>query len=113
MAQLCINTGALTVVTVKVTERAKAIEYAIRDVIVHAGPITKMGKKIFYLNIGDPVAFDFPTPQHIRQALIEAVQSGENCYAPSEGVPELRQTVAEKEKRVNSGSIPEENVMNT
>jgi alanine-synthesizing transaminase len=113
MAQLCINTGALTVVTVKVAARAKAIEYAIRDVIVNAGPITKMGKKIFYLNIGDPVAFDFPTPPHIRQALIEAVQSGENYYSPSEGIPELRQAVAEKEKRVNNVSIPAENVLIT
>jgi alanine-synthesizing transaminase len=100
-------------VTVKVTARAKAIEYAIRDVIVHAGPITKMGKKIFYLNIGDPVAFDFPTPPHIRQAMIEAIQTGENCYAPSEGVPELRQAIAEKEKRVNDLSIPAENVLIT
>jgi alanine-synthesizing transaminase len=98
------------VVNVKVTARAKAIEYAIRDVIVNAGPITKMGKKLFYLNIGDPVAFDFPTPQHIKQALIEAVQSGENNYAPSEGVPELRQAIAEKEKRVNDVSIPAENI---
>jgi alanine-synthesizing transaminase len=113
MAQLCINTGALTVVTVKVTARAKAIEYAIRDVIVNAGPITKMGKKIFYLNIGDPVAFDFPTPPHVRQALIEAVQSGENYYSPSEGIPELRQAIAEKEKRVNDVSIPAENVLIT
>ena len=100
-------------VTVKVAARAKAIEYAIRDVIVNAGPITKMGKKIFYLNIGDPVAFDFPTPPHIRQALIEAVQSGENYYSPSEGIPELRQAIAEKEKRVNDVSIPAENVLIT
>jgi alanine-synthesizing transaminase len=101
------------VVTVKVAARAKAIEYAIRDVIVHAGPITKMGKKIYYLNIGDPVAFDFPTPPHIKQAMIEAVQSGENCYSASEGVPELRQAIAEKEKRVNNVSIPPENVLVT
>jgi alanine-synthesizing transaminase len=87
-------------VNVKVAARAKAIEYAIRDVIVNAGPITKSGKKIFYLNIGDPVAFDFPTPPHIRQAMVEAVQSGENCYSDSEGVPELRQAIAEKEKRI-------------
>ena len=99
--------------TVKVTARAKAIEYAIRDVIVNAGPITKTGKKIFYLNIGDPVAFDFPTPPHIRQAMIEAIQSGENCYAPSEGVPELRQAIAEKEKRVNNVSISADNVLIT
>jgi len=100
-------------VNVKVTARAKTIEYAIRDVIVNAGPITKMGKKIFYLNIGDPVAFDFPTPPHIRQALIEAVQSGENNYSPSEGIPELRQAVTEKEKRVNGVNVPAENVLIT
>jgi alanine-synthesizing transaminase len=101
------------VVNVKVSARAKAIEYAIRDVIVNAGPITKMGKKIIYLNIGDPVAFDFPTPQHIKQALIDAVQSGENNYAPSEGVPELRQAIAEKEKRVNGVNVAAENVLVT
>ncbi len=100
-------------VKVKVAERAKAIEYAIRDVIVNAGPITKTGKKIFYLNIGDPVAFDFPTPEHIKQALVDAVQSGENFYSPSEGVPELRQAIAEKEKRVNDVDVPLENVLIT
>ncbi len=100
-------------VKVKVTARAKAVEYAIRDVVVNAGLLATMGKKIFYLNIGDPVAFDFPTPPHIRQALIEAVQSGENYYSPSEGVPELRQAVAEKEKRVNRVSIAAENVLIT
>ena len=98
---------------VKVTAREKAIEYAIRDVIVNAGPITKMGKKIFYLNIGDPVAFDFPTPDHIKQALIEAVQSGENNYSPSEGVLELRKAIAEKEKRVNDVDITAEDVLIT
>jgi alanine-synthesizing transaminase len=101
------------VVNVKVTAREKAIEYAIRDVIVNAGPITKMGKKIFYLNIGDPVAFDFPTPPHIKQALIEAVQSGENNYSPSEGIPELRQAIVEKEKRVNGVNVSADNVLIT
>ncbi len=100
-------------VKVKVAERAKTIEYAIRDVIVNAGRITKTGKKIFYLNIGDPVAFDFPTPKHIKKALIEAVQSGKNFYSPSEGIPELRQAITEKEKRVNDVNVPAEKVLIT
>ncbi len=100
-------------VNVKVSRRAKTIEYAIRDVIANAGQIKKTGKKIFYLNIGDPVAFDFPTPPHIKQEMVEAVQSGENCYSPSEGVLELRQAIAEKEKRVNGVSVPAENVLIT
>ncbi len=100
-------------VKVKVAERANTIEYAIRDVLATASQFIKMGKKIFYLNIGDPVAFDFHTPKHIKEALIEAVQSGKNYYSPSEGIPELRKAIAEKEKRVNDVDIAAENVLVT
>ena len=100
-------------VTIKVTARAKAIEYAIRDVMANVEPLIKRGKKIYCLNIGDPVAFDFPTPPHIRQALIEAIQSGENGYSPSEGIPELRQAIVEKERKVNGVSVQVENVLVT
>jgi tyrosine/nicotianamine family aminotransferase len=91
----------------------KTIEYAIRDIIVHAREAAKTGKKIFYLNIGDPVAFDFHTPPHIRQALCKAVEEGANNYSPSEGLPELRQAIAEKERRVNSVNISAEDVIVT
>lgn len=100
-------------VRIKITERAKSVEYAIRDVVINAGSLATTGKKIFYLNIGDPVAFDFPTPPHIKQALCEAVQSEKNYYAPSEGLPELRQAIAEKEKKVNGVDITAENVLVT
>ena len=90
---------------VTVTERVQNIEYAIRDVIVHAKQVERTGKKIFYLNIGDPVAFDFDTPPHIKQALINAVEGGANAYAPSEGLPELRHAITLKEKRVNGVEV--------
>ena len=35
----------------------------------------KNGKNVIYLNIGDPVQYDFPTPDHIKNALIKAVQN--------------------------------------
>jgi aspartate/methionine/tyrosine aminotransferase len=98
---------------VKVTERVRTIEYAIRDVIVHARQVAKTGKKIFYLNIGDPVAFDFDTPTHIKQALIKAVEEGQNAYSASEGLPELRQAISDKEKRVNGVDVSAENVIVT
>ena len=98
---------------VKVTARVKTIEYAIRDIIVHARELAKTGKKIFYLNIGDPVAFDFSTPPHVRQALSKAVEEGANNYSPSEGLPELRQAVAEKERRINGVNISAEDVIVT
>lgn len=98
---------------VEVTERVRTIEYAIRDVIVHAKQVAKTGKKIYYLNIGDPVAFDFATPPHIRQALIKAVEEGENAYSASEGLQELREAVSHKEKRVNGVEISPDNVIVT
>lgn len=98
---------------VKVTERVREIEYAIRDVIVHARQVAKTGKKIYYLNIGDPVAFDFDTPSHIKQALIGAVQGGANAYSASEGLPELRQAISQKEKNVNGVEVCPDDVIIT
>lgn len=98
---------------VRVTERARTIEYAIRDVIAPAKQVAKTGKKIYYLNIGDPVAFDFDTPQHIKQALIKAVNGGANYYSTSEGIPELREAVSQKEKKVNGVDVSAENVIIT
>jgi tyrosine/nicotianamine family aminotransferase len=98
---------------VKVTERVQTIEYAIRDVIVHAKQVAKAGKKIYYLNVGDPNAFDFDTPPHIKQALMKAVEEGANAYAPSEGLPELREAISDKEKRINSVQVSAEDVIVT
>ena len=97
----------------KVTERVSTIKYAIRDVTEFAKKIEKTGKKITYLNIGDPVKFDFDTPRHIKLALFEAVKAGENWYGPSEGLLELREAICKKEKRVNNIDISPENVIVT
>jgi tyrosine/nicotianamine family aminotransferase len=98
---------------VKVTNRARNIEYAIRDVIVHTQELIKKGKKIYYLNIGDPAAFDFKTPQYVKDALCKAVESDNNYYSPSEGLPELREAIVCKEKKVNAVDITSDNVLIT
>jgi len=97
----------------KATKRVRTIEYAIRDVVAFAKQLEKKGKKIFYLNIGDPVKFDFDTPAHIKEALMKAVQEGSNWYGPSEGLPELREAICEKEKKVNGVEIAPDDVVVT
>ncbi|MDQ6913577.1 MAG: pyridoxal phosphate-dependent aminotransferase, partial [Verrucomicrobiota bacterium] len=42
---------------------------------------------------GEP---DFDTPEHIKQAAIQALESGFTKYTPSAGLPELRQAISEK-----------------
>ena len=81
----------------KVSDRTHGVEYAIRDIAAYARKYKSTGKEIIYLNIGDPVKFDFKTPDHIKKALVDAVMRDENYYTDSEGLPELREAIVEKE----------------
>jgi aspartate/methionine/tyrosine aminotransferase len=98
---------------IKVTDRASNIEYAIRDVIAYTTELVKDGKKIYYLNIGDPAAFDFKTPQNVKDALCKAVQQDDNYYSPSEGRADLREAIVRKEKKVNNVDISADKVLIT
>lgn len=96
----------------KVSDRTQGVEYAIRDIISYASEYEKSGKEIIYLNIGDPLKYDFKTPEHIKLALIEAVKNDENYYTKSEGLPELCKAIVEKESQKGL-SIIEEDVLVT
>lgn len=85
--------------TLKVSKKVVGVEYAIRDIVSAATKLEKQGKKIQYLNIGDPVLYGFQPPDHVKEALIRAIQKGENYYAPSEGLPELRDLISQKEHK--------------
>lgn len=83
-----------------VAPRASNIEYAIRDVVVPALELEKQGHEILKLNIGDPIAYPgLPTPQHMVDAYIQALQEGKNGYSHSYGLPELRSAIARDETR--------------
>ena len=96
----------------KVSDRTAGVEYPIRDIISHARKYEATGKQIIYLNIGDPVKYGFNTPDHIKQALIDAVKNNENYYTESEGLPELRRAIVHKEKQKGL-SIEENDVLIT
>ena len=82
----------------RVSDRISRVEYAIRDVMLHAREYQKTGREIMYLNIGDPVAFDFKTPDHIKRALSDALVNNNDYYTDSEGWMELRKSIVGKEK---------------
>jgi aspartate aminotransferase len=56
------------------------------------------GRQLVALQTGDP---DFATPQPIIDAALHAMEQGLTHYCDSRGLPELRQAVAEKLRRVN------------
>ncbi len=61
------------------------VTYAIRDIIVMADQVKKTGKKMYYLNIGDPNVYDFATPPEIIESIHKAMMDNKNGYASSIG----------------------------
>ncbi|MGF3554693.1 MAG: aminotransferase class I/II-fold pyridoxal phosphate-dependent enzyme [Thermoplasmatota archaeon] len=86
---------------IKASKRSQGVSYAIREIVSPANELEKKGIKVLHLNIGDPNAYDFDTPQHIKDALCRIVNNGHNGYSPSEGFPELRKAIIEREKKRN------------
>jgi len=96
----------------KISKKVAGVEYAIRDIVSAAREIEQQGNKVDYLNIGDPVQFGFQPPDNVKQALVDAINTGNNFYAQSEGLPELLDEIAKKEN-VKGFSISAENVLVT
>ena len=98
--------------TLKVSKKVAGVEYAIRDIVSSATELEKQGKHIDYLNIGDPVQYGFQPPDNVKDALINAIKQGENYYAPSEGILELRKEIAKKEN-IKGLSVGAEDILVT
>ena len=85
--------------------RTNNIHYAIRDIIVLAQGVAKTGMDMHYLNIGDPNVYDFDTPSHLIDSVVEALRNNKNGYAPSSGIPEAIEAVwkdAEERKKIKN-----------
>ena len=70
--------------TIAVTQRARELKQA--------------GKDVIGLGAGEP---DFDTPEHIREAAIEAIRNGFTHYTAVDGIPELKDAIISKFKRDN------------
>ena len=57
------------------------------------------GRNVIGLGAGEP---DFDTPDNIKDAAIKAIRDGKTKYTEVEGIPQLRQAIAEKFKRENN-----------
>lgn len=72
-------------------------------VLARAGALAASGKDIINLGIGQP---DFPTPPHIAEAAIKAIQDGHHGYTPSMGMPILREAVSADIKVRYQADVP-------
>ena len=65
-------------------------------VMQEAQRLRQKGVDVIDLGVGEP---DFPTPQSIKQAGIEAIEGDFTKYTAAAGIQELRQTVADQYNR--------------
>ena len=80
--------------TLAVTNRAKELRAA--------------GKDVIGLGAGEP---DFDTPEHIKQAAIQAIQAGFTKYTAVDGTPELKQAIIRKFERDNGLQFSAEHIL--
>ena len=80
--------------TLAITARAKALRTA--------------GQDIIGLGAGEP---DFDTPEHIKQAAIEAIEAGFTKYTEVDGTPELKAAVIRKLQHDNGLDYTPEQIL--
>jgi len=71
--------------TIAVTQKARELKAA--------------GKDVIGLGAGEP---DFDTPENIKQAAIDAINSGDTKYTAVDGTPDLKKAITNKFKRENN-----------
>ena len=77
-------------------------------VLSRAQKLAAEGHDIINLGIGQP---DFRTPEHIVQAGIQALQDGHHGYTPANGLPQLREAVAQDLHHRHGATVNPDNVI--
>ena len=74
------------------TARMQAIEpFHVMAILARERELQAQGKDIIHMEVGEP---DFPTPAPIIEAGIKALQAGQTKYTAAQGIPELREAIA-------------------
>ena len=76
------------------SERAQNFNYAIRNVVRPAEALERRGRRVIYLNIGDPQSFGFRPPDFVIDAVNRALHDKFTGYSHSSGLPEAREAIA-------------------
>lgn len=78
------------------------------EVLAQANKLAAEGHDIINLGIGQP---DFSTPDNIVQAACKALQDGHHGYTPANGIPALREAVAEDILKYRGETVDPEQVV--
>ncbi|HXE79248.1 MAG TPA: aminotransferase class I/II-fold pyridoxal phosphate-dependent enzyme [Vicinamibacterales bacterium] len=93
--------------SIAVASRVRNFTYAIRNIVAEAQRVEQAGRKVTYLNVGDPIPFGFRTPEPLVEAVRRALTDGCNGYVPSPGIPQAREAVAREWTRLGFPATPD------
>src|SRR5688500_12322779 len=89
------------------SSRIERFSYAIRNIVAEAQRVEASGRRVTYLNIGDPIPFGFETPAPLVEAAQAALGQGHNGYVPSTGIAIARDAVAEAWTKTGFPATPD------
>jgi aspartate aminotransferase len=96
-------------VEIQLSQRVQSIKPSpTLAVTARAKELKAQGKDIIGLGAGEP---DFDTPEHIKQAAIEAIHQGFTKYTAVDGTPELKRAIIGKFERDNDLRYTPEQVL--
>ena len=95
--------------SIKLSTRVQAVKPSpTLAVTARAAAMKAAGKDVVGLGAGEP---DFDTPQHIKEAAIQAIRDGFTKYTDVDGTPSLKRAVIAKFKRDNGLDYAPEQVL--
>lgn len=78
------------------------------DVLARVNKLKSEGRDIISFGLGEP---DFETPQYIKLACKQALDQNQTHYGPSNGLPDLREAIAEYISRTRRVQVGPQNIV--
>ncbi|MEE9344485.1 MAG: aminotransferase class I/II-fold pyridoxal phosphate-dependent enzyme, partial [Methylococcales bacterium] len=95
--------------TIQLAERLSAVKPSpTLAITARAAAMRAEGKDIIGLGAGEP---DFDTPDHIKQAAIEAINNGFTKYTQVDGIPSLKSAIIDKFNNDNRLSYQDDQIL--
>jgi len=93
------------------SKRTANFQYAIRNLVSAAEAQERRGRRVIYLNIGDPQAYGFRPPAHVVEAVTRALRDDFTGYAHSSGLWDARLAVAAHATALGAPTDPQQVLM--
>ncbi len=95
--------------SVKLSNRVQAVKPSPTLAIsAHAKELRDAGRDVIGLGVGEP---DFDTPDHIKEAAIQAIHDGQTKYTAVDGTAELKRAIIDKFRRDNELNYKPEQIL--